>query len=173
MAGFEVDIQGVLFPNLITMLVQLCSTIVLFLLCKKLLWKPAREILRKRQERIDNDFNDAENSRNDALKELENAKENLENARNKSNEIIDSARKEANELKNNILANAKQEANNKIKQADAYIEQEKLNAKKEIHDEMVNVAMMAVNKLLNDKATLKDDEEAIEKYIDEVNKKWV
>ena len=46
------DIQGVLFPNWITMLVQLCSTLVLFLLCKKLLWKPARDILAKRIYKI-------------------------------------------------------------------------------------------------------------------------
>ncbi len=36
----EVDIIGQLIPNPLTMVVQLCSTAVLFLLAKKFLWGP-------------------------------------------------------------------------------------------------------------------------------------
>lgn len=169
----EFDIQGVLFPNLITMIVQLLSTIVLFLLVKKLLWKPAREILKKRQEKIDADLANAEKIQADALNELNEAKQNLETARNKSNEIIDEARKEANNLRQEIVSSAKKEAADKLKDAERNIEQKKIEASNQIHDEMVNVALAAVSKLLNDKSQAVDDEKAIKEYINEVkDKKW-
>lgn len=167
----EFDIQGVLFPNLITMIVQLLSTIVLFLLVKKLLWKPAREILKKRQEKIDGDLANAEKIQADALNELNEAKQNLEIARNKSNEIIDEARKEANNLRQEIVSSAKKEAADKLKDAERNIEQKKIEASNQIHDEMVNVALAAVSKLLNDKSQAVDDEKAIKEYINEVKDK--
>ena len=166
----EFDIQGVLFPNWLTMLVQLCSTIVLFLLCKKLLWTPARNILKTRQEKMNAGLENARKLQEEATADLNDAKENLEKARERSSEIVEQARKEANELKDEIVNNAKQQANQKLEEADKRIENKKLEAKQEIHDEMVNVAMAAVSKLLNEKASSKDDEEAIQKYIDEVNK---
>lgn len=166
----EFDIQGVLFPNWLTMLVQFCSTIVLFLLCKKLLWTPARNILKTRQEKMNEGLENARKLQEEATADLNDAKENLEKARERSSEIVEQARKEANELKEEIVNSAKQQANQKLEDADKRIEHKKIEAKQEIHDEMVNVAMAAVSKLLNDKATSKDDEEAIQKYIDEVNK---
>lgn len=166
----EFDIQGVLFPNWLTMLVQFCSTIVLFLLCKKLLWTPARNILKTRQEKMNEGLENARKLQEEATADLNDAKENLEKARERSSEIVEQARKEANELRDEIVNHAKDEANQKLANADKQIENKKLEAKQEIHDEMVNVAMAAVSKLLNDKATSKDDEEAIQKYIDEVNK---
>ncbi len=161
------DIQGVLFPNLITMLVQLCSTFLLFMLCKKLLWKPAREILAKRKQKMSEDLETSQKLKDEASQELEKAKEKLEQARAKSGEIVESARKEANDLKTEIINKANQEASTRLDQASKEIEQKKQDAQKEIHDEMVDVALAAVSKLLNEKSTSEDDKKAIEEYIGE------
>ena len=167
----EFDIQGVLFPNLLTMLVQLCATLVLFLLCKKLLWVPARNILKARQDKMNADLNDAKKLQEEATVNLEEAKKNLDEAREKSGEIVESAKKEATVLKEEIIKAAKKEANDKLDDADKKIELMKKEAKDEIHDEMVEVAMAAVSKLLEEKATSKEDEEAVKKYISEVKDK--
>lgn len=161
------DIQGVLFPNVITMLVQLCSTLVLFLLCKKLLWKPAREILAKRKAKMNEDLLASEKLKSEASEELNQAKQQLEHARTKSGEIVESARKEANDLRNEIINKANLDASARLDQASKEIEQKKQDAQKEIHDEMVDVALAAVSKLLDEKATSDDDKKAIEKYIGE------
>ncbi len=161
------DIQGVLFPNVITMLVQLCSTLILFLLCKKLLWKPAREILAKRKAKMNEDLLASEKLKSEASEELDKAKQQLEHARAKSGEIVESARKEANDLRNEIINKANLDASARLDQASKEIEQKKQDAQKEIHDEMVDVALAAVSKLLDEKATSDDDKKAIEKYIGE------
>lgn len=161
------DIQGVLFPNWITMLVQLCSTLVLFLLCKKLLWKPARDILAKRRDKMNENLMSSQKLREDASVELDKAKEELEHARNRSGEIVDSARKEAENLRAEIVNKANSEASAKLALADKEIEQKERDAQDRIHDEMVDVAMAAVSKLMQDKATSSDDKKAIEDFIGE------
>lgn len=161
------DIQGVLFPNWITMLVQLCSTLVLFLLCKKLLWKPARDILAKRRDKMNENLMSSQKLREDASVELDKAKEELEHARNRSGEIVESARKEAENLRAEIVNKANSEASAKLALADKEIEQKERDAQDRIHDEMVDVAMAAVGKLMQDKATSSDDKKAIEDFIGE------
>ena len=161
------DIQGVLFPNWITMLVQLCSTLVLFLLCKKLLWKPARDILAKRRDKMNENLMSSQKLREDASVELDKAKEELEHARNRSGEIVESARKEAENLRAEIVNKANSEASAKLALADKEIEQKERDAQDRIHDEMVDVAMSAVSKLMQDKATSSDDKKAIEDFIGE------
>ena len=161
------DIQGVLFPNWITMLVQLCSTLVLFLLCKKLLWKPARDILAKRRDKMNENLMSSQKLREDASVELDKAKEELEHARNRSGEIVESARKEAENLRTEIVNKANSEASAKLALADKEIEQKERDAQDRIHDEMVDVAMAAVSKLMQDKATTSDDKKAIEDFIGE------
>lgn len=161
------DIQGVLFPNWITMLVQLCSTLVLFLLCKKLLWKPARDILAKRRDKMNENLMSSQKLREDASVELDKAKEELEHARNRSGEIVESARKEAENLRAEIVNKANSEASAKLALADKEIEQKERDAQDRIHDEMVDVAMAAVSKLMQDKATSNDDKKAIEDFIGE------
>ena len=161
------DIQGVLFPNWITMLVQLCSTLVLFLLCKKLLWKPARDILAKRRDKMNENLMSSQKLREDASVELDKAKEELEHARTRSGEIVESARKEAENLRAEIVNKANSEASAKLALADKEIEQKERDAQDRIHDEMVDVAMAAVSKLMQDKATSSDDKKAIEDFIGE------
>ena len=161
------DIQGVLFPNWITMLVQLCSTLVLFLLCKKLLWKPARDILAKRRDKMNENLMSSQKLREDASVELDKAKEELEQAHNRTGEKVESARKEAENLRAEIVNKANSEASAKLALADKEIEQKERDAQDRIHDEMVDVAMAAVSKLMSDKATTSDDKKAIEDFIGE------
>ena len=165
------DIEGVLFPDLLTMLVQLGATIVLFLLCKKLLWQPARNILKTRQEKMNADLENARKLQEEAANDLQEAKASLMDARNRSGEIVEQARKEAGSLKNEIISSAKKEASDRLLDADKKIELKQEEARQVIHDEMVTVAMAAVSKLLEEKASSKDDEKAIKEYIREASEK--
>ena len=101
---------------------------------------------------------------------LEASRKELNDAKESSREIIDAARQEAVNLKNEIVSDAKRQAQAKLDQADEKIARAKADAHSDLHDEMVSVAMAAVSKLLDEKATSKDDEEAIDKYIKEVKK---
>ena len=167
----NVDVQGALFPNVLTMLTQLLSTLIIFLAVKKFLWKPVKNILAKRSEKMQESLDNAFKQNTEATENLETSKKELDEAKKTSKEIIDAARVEATNLKNEIIASAKKEAQNKLDSAENKIEQRKNEVKDELHDEMVNVAMAAVTKLLGEKATSKDDEKALDEYIKEVKSK--
>lgn len=167
----NVDVQGALFPNVLTMLTQLLSTLIIFLAVKKFLWKPVKNILAKRSEKMQESLDSAFKQNEQATKNLEESKKELEEAKASSKEIIDSARIEATNLKNEIVADAKKQAQNKLDSAENKIEQRRNEVRDELHDEMVNVAMAAVSKLLEEKATSDDDQKALDKYINEVKNK--
>lgn len=164
------DVQGSLMPNLYTMIVQLCATLIIFLCIKKWLWKPVKNILAKRADAMQASLDSAFEQNEEARVNLEASRKELNDAKESSREIIDAARQEAVNLKNEIVSDAKRQAQAKLDQADEKIARAKADAQFDLHDEMVSVAMAAVSKLLDEKATSKDDEEAIDKYIKEVKK---
>ena len=164
------DVQGSLMPNLYTMIVQLCATLIIFLCIKKWLWKPVKNILAKRADAMQASLDSAFEQNEEARVNLEASRKELNDAKESSREIIDAARQEAVNLKNEIVSDAKRQAQAKLDQADEKIARAKADAQSDLHDEMVSVAMAAVSKLLDEKATSKDDEEAIDKYIKEVMK---
>ena len=164
------DVQGSLMPNLYTMIVQLCATLIIFLCIKKWLWKPVKNILAKRADAMQASLDSAFEQNEEARVNLEASRKELNDAKESSREIIDAARQEAVNLKNEIVSDAKRQAQAKLDQADEKIARAKADAQSDLHDEMVSVAMAAVSKLLDEKATSKDDEEAIDKYIKEIKK---
>ena len=164
------DVQGSLMPNLYTMIVQLCATLIIFLCIKKWLWKPVKNILAKRADAMQASLDSAFEQNEEARVNLEASRKELNDAKESSREIIDAARQEAVNLKNEIVSDAKRQAQAKLDQADEKIARAKADAQSDLRDEMVSVAMAAVSKLLDEKATSKDDEEAIDKYIKEVKK---
>lgn len=164
------DVQGSLMPNLYTMIAQLCATLIIFLCIKKWLWKPVKNILAKRADAMQASLDSAFEQNEEARVNLEASRKELNDAKESSREIIDAARQEAVNLKNEIVSDAKRQAQAKLDQADEKIARAKADAQSDLHDEMVSVAMAAVSKLLDEKATSKDDEEAIDKYIKEVKK---
>ncbi|MDD5791963.1 MAG: ATP synthase F0 subunit B [Erysipelotrichaceae bacterium] len=169
--SINLDIQGALFPNIFTILVQLAATLVLFFAAKKLLFKPARNMLAKRAEVMQSSLDEAKNARIIAETNLNNAKEELKNAKAASERIIISARTEAQQLRDEMVKKAENDAQAKIDEADRRILQHQKEIEKEIREEMVNVAMTAVAKLLDEKATSADDNAAIDRFVKEVSDK--
>ena len=55
----NVDVVGQLFPSLPTVVVQLLSTLVLFLAARKLLYTPFMEFLQARQKEAESQLDDA------------------------------------------------------------------------------------------------------------------
>jgi F-type H+-transporting ATPase subunit b len=93
----EVDIIGQLVPNPLTMIVQLCSTLVLFLLAKKFLWPSVSKFLDARSEKMQSDLNESEKAKQDAFADRQKALEQLNEASDKADQIVSAAVKQAKE----------------------------------------------------------------------------
>ncbi len=163
----DVDILSQLIPNPITMVVQLCSTLVLFLLMKKFLWKSVQNYLAKRADKMQSDLEESEALKNAASADREKAQVELSKASEKSQMIVDAAVKEAKTQKEAILAEANKEAENTIQKAEERINKEKLDMVQSMQKEMVDIALAATEKLIGSKSDTQMDKEAVDAFVKE------
>ncbi len=161
----DVDITGQLIPNIITILVQLCSTLVLFLLAKKFLWASVKKWLDARADKMQSDLAQSEQAKQEAFSEREQAKAQLSEAAKKSEAIVEAAVKQADSEKQEILDKAHAEAEAEKTKAREAIEAERLKMADSMKNEMVNIAMEAAGKLIGTKSGEDLDRQAIQNFI--------
>ena len=165
----DIDILGSLVPNPITMLVQLLSTLVLLLAFKKYLWGPVSKFLDKRAEIAQKALTEADHAKENAQAMKEQAQQQLQDASNKAQKIIDYSENEAKKIREVLLTQAQSQAKQKIEQADQQIELQRKQMKMGIHKEIVDVAMLASERLMRTKIDEAFDRESIEAFIKEVD----
>lgn len=163
----DVDIIGQLVPNPLTMLVQLCSTLVLFLLAKKFLWKSVKNFLDARTGKMQSDLDASEKAKQDAFNDRQKALNELSEATDKAEEIVSVAVKQAKDEKTSILEKADREAAATKKKAQEQIEAERQAMAKDMQREMIEVALSAAGKLIGEKSPEDLDREAIESFVKE------
>ena len=163
-----VDILNLLVPNVWTALTQLCATAVLFFALYKLAYKPVKNILDTRSEYEQNRLAEA-----DALKEEYEEKNRqmeaeLAKADDKAKEVLEIAREEGNRIKEVLEQEGKEKSEQLLAEAKAKIELQRSRMLVEMHEEIVNVAMSATEKMLGDKLDETTDRETVDEFIKEV-----
>ena len=129
-------------------LIQLISTILLFLVVRIFLWKPITNILEKRREAIDKSLEEANTSKENAKQiEAELATE-LSNAKAQVKQLLDKAEKDGNLRRESIINDAKEEARRRLNNLELELEQEKKKMEKEIRQEIVDIAFAAAEKIV-------------------------
>ena len=93
------------------------SVFVMFLFLSYLLFNPAREFLKKREERIKGNIDSAEKAKEDADRLRAEYEEKLRNIHREEDEILSAARKKALDTEAKIIENAKAEAAGIIERA--------------------------------------------------------
>lgn len=166
--GLELDIAGKLFPNIITMAVQLLATGVLFLGFKKLLWKPMQTYLQKRADVADQALRDAYEAKLLAEERQKDAEALLGKAAMDAKEIIESGKQEGKRVKDLLLAEAKNDADNKLSSALREIAHQKTQMREEIESEIIDVALLAASKLIEGKVDETEDRRQIQHFIKDV-----
>ena len=161
----DIDIVEQLIPNPMTMLVQLCSTLVLFLLMKKFLWKSVKNFLDVRADKMQSDLAESEQAKQDALTDRQKALEELQGASARGEKIVEAAVKQAKDEKESILLEAGKQADAVRKKAQEQIESDRQQMYDGMSKEMVEVAMSAVEKLVGSKDTSDMDRKAIEEFV--------
>jgi len=163
----DVDIVGQLVPNPLTMITQLCSTLVLFLLMRKFLWKSVQEFFAVRGEKMQEDLQAQELARKEAETDRQEAANALKAAGDRSEEIVAAAVKEAGDRKETILAEAKREADMERQKAREQMQAERESMYSDMQKEMVEVAMAAAGRLLQKDNAEELDRKAIDAFVKE------
>lgn len=141
---FDLDIQ-LLHDAVLTAV----ALFILFLVMSYLLFNPVRDMLKKRQEKIQSDIETANKDKADAaeLKEQYDAK--IKQADTEAEGILANARKKAMANEAQIVAEAKEEAARIIAQARNEAELEKQKAADEMKQEMIQIASLMAGKVVS------------------------
>ncbi len=162
------DVLNAIFPNLWVFLAHLFATLVLLALCVWLVWKPSKETLKKRNEYIQDQIKQAEETRKEALMKLAEAQKEKVNAHVQAQNIISVANSQAYQLKDKIES----EARNNAKKITEDAVNDSIKIKEDIYSrmnkEILDIAFDASSSLLKKKVTRKDSDEFVNDFIKQV-----
>ena len=133
----------------VMMVPYLISFAVLVFFFAKFLYKPVKEILNKRADRIEADIQDAMESKASAEELKIMYEQKLKDIEVERSAILDDARKEATTRLNQILGDAKTEAQIIRDRADRDIATEQERVKAEIHQAIIDISTDVASKLVS------------------------
>ena len=145
---------------------QLANTVVVFLILKKLLFKPVMKIIKEREEDIAANIQEGEKMKAEGTAFKKEYEEKLGNAEEEGRKIIDTAVNKAKEKSNNIIDDAKKNAETMVEIAKVDIEEERVNSMNEMKDEISDLVILAASKVLEDEIDEEKHKDLIKDFID-------
>ncbi len=141
---------------------------ILFFVLSYLLFNPVRDMLEKRKKKISDELSEAEKSLREAeaMKSEYDAK--MLSAKEETNAILDDARKKALRSRNEILEDARNDVNRLKERAAQEIEQEKVHARDDLKNEMVDIAALLAEKAVIQKMTPEIQEDLVDETLQEI-----
>ncbi|MDE7390595.1 MAG: F0F1 ATP synthase subunit B [Lachnospiraceae bacterium] len=158
----------VISVNIWQILISLCNLLILFLILKKLLYKPVKKAMADRQQSIDDRYSAAKKAEELAEQSKAEYEDKLKNAGSEAKSIVKSATDKANRRSDKIIADAKEKADVIVKQAKNEAELEKKKAVADVHKEIVEVSAMLTEKILEREITSADHRDFIDSFIKEI-----
>ena len=128
-------------------------------------------MLKKRQDKVKNDIDSAEKSREDAAKLKEEYENRLREIHKEEDAILSAARQKALENETKIIDQAKAEAANIIARANHQAELEMKKAQDEIKKEIITVASMVAGKAVSEKLDIEIQDSLIDDTLKEIGEK--
>ena len=132
------------------LLFQIINTVILFLVLKKILFKPVLNIIEKRENMIKEDLATGAKAKNEGIALKKEYEEKVSVAKEEGREIIKQATARAEEKSNQIISDAQAEAISLKAKASKEIEQQREQAVAEIRNDISDIAILAESKVLEE-----------------------
>lgn len=158
----------VISVNLWQILFSLANLLLLFLLIKKLLFKPVKRVLDKRQEALDESYKAADEANAEAQKKSEELDAKLAGANERADEIIRTATDNAKFRGDKIIEEAQERADGIIRVAQTEAELERKKATDSIKQEIVEVSSALSEKMLEREINTEDHRALIDSFIEDI-----
>lgn len=152
-------------PTLGNIIVVSLSFLALMVLLKKFAWGSIIDIMHKREEKIANDLDSAEQSRIHATQMEQDREKQLMSSRTDAAEIIRSAKENGEASRQNILNETQNEVVQMKEKAKQDINQEREMAVASIKDEVAQISLELAGKILQEELTPETHEALISQYI--------
>ena len=161
---------GVISVNIWSIVISLCNLLIIFLIIKRFLFKPIKDVIAKRNEEIEMSYADAEAALTSANESKLLYESKLSSSNAEAEEIIRSANEKASKLQKELIDEAKAKAEIAIARADEQIALEKKKAENEIRTQSAEVSVVIAEQLIDREINEKDHEKLINDMIDNVKR---
>jgi len=164
----EIQELEVISVNFWQILISLANLIILFLILKKLLFKPVKKMVEARKNEIDKQYLEAENA-NEAARQNQKAwDDKMLSAQSEADAIIKKATDKAKHRSNEIIEDAHADAESILRQAKSDAALEIKKADETIRREIVEVSSALSEKLLEREINKDDHKEFIDSFIESI-----
>lgn len=143
---------------------SIITVLVLILILKHFFFEKVKKFMDERKAKVEEQFQKAEEAENQAREKLDEYNEILAGAEKEKRVIIADAMENAKLQANSVLDEARKEVADIREKSRLQIEREKIAARKEIHNEVGDLAVQLAEKILESEL----DEDAQTSVIDEI-----
>ncbi len=164
----EANYQHFIFPDFWTMLFTWCNLLILYLVLKKILFKPIKNMIDSRQKEVDDMYSNAENAEAEANGMRREYEEKLSGAKAESEEILRDAQRRAILREEEIIKAAEAEAGRIMERAEAEIELERRRAVNDVKDEVSEIAISIAEAVIERDISEKEHKELIDSFIEKM-----
>ncbi|MCK8623977.1 F0F1 ATP synthase subunit B [Apilactobacillus xinyiensis] len=144
--------------------------IILMGLIKHFAWGPLSEMMDKRANKIANDINSAEKSRQEAEKLAAQREEALSKSQDDASAIVNRAKDTAKQQGEQIVNSARTDAQSIKNSAQKEIEQERKDALANTKDDVANLSIEIASKIIQKELKADDQKALIDSYIEGLGK---
>ncbi|MBC8590083.1 F0F1 ATP synthase subunit B [Wansuia hejianensis] len=160
-------------PTFAKLIIAWLTLFVLYLILKKLLYKPVSNILVERQKKIQSEIDESKALKSEAEQLKLQYEAHMESAKEEAQEIIEAARQRGEELRLDIVSKAQKEAQEIKSRAKVEISREREAAFQEVKSQTGDLALLIASKIMEEEINSEKQNQLIEKFIDEVgSSKW-
>ena len=167
--GFTLDkFESFVGVNFWTMIFAWVNLLILYLLFKKFLFVPIKNMIDSRQKEIDDMYSDAESARNTADELKAEYEDKIEKAEEESEQILKSAVRRAQLKEEEILKEANAEASRVLERAEEQIALEKKQALNEVKNEVSSMAIGIASAVIEREVSDAEHKELIDDFINNI-----
>ena len=156
---------GIVSLNIWQILISLANLTILYVVIKKILYKPVKVVIEGRKEAIAKSYADAEKAQNEANASRDEYAAKLATAHTTADEIIHDATVVANRRGEKIVADAHQKAEEIVKQGELEASMEKKKAMESIRRDITDVSAAMTEKLLKREMNEADHRGMIDEFL--------
>lgn len=152
-------------------LILAINIFILFLAGSYFLFNPVRDMLKKRQDMIEADIENAKKDKEEAALLKSQYDDKLKNVDKEADKLLADARKKAMLREEQIVSDAKAEAGRIIERANVEAELEKKKAADDMKKEMIAVATIMAGKVVSASIDTKIQESLVDETLNEMGEK--
>lgn len=149
----------------------LITFLVLFLILKHFFFEKVHNFMVERSESIQKSIDNAAEKNRRADEKMEKYETKISNAEEEGRQIISEARKRANAQADRIIDDANAKADAAVKHSQQEIERQENSARRQLRQEVGDLAVQAAGKILERELTPEDHSEIIDQVLQEADQK--